>query len=99
MTGPARELTSGNNHVGFFDPAPDAKAVVFVAERGAWSHLWRLDPPAPAIELTRDPNFSETNPEWSPDGRQIAFSRTATGASQNSPGPLDHERRRHEPAP
>ncbi len=84
VTGPARELTSGNNHVGFFDPAPDGKAVVFSAERGARSHLWRIDPPAPAVELTRDPNYSDSNPEWSPDGSEIAFSRMVAGASQGS---------------
>jgi Tol biopolymer transport system component len=84
VTGPARELTSGNNHVGFFDPEPGGKAVVFSAERGAWSHLWRIDPPALAIELTRDPKYSEANPEWSPDGGEIAFSRTVAGASNGS---------------
>jgi Tol biopolymer transport system component len=84
VTGPARELTSGNNHVGFFDPAPDGKAVVFAAERGASSHLWRIDPPAVPVELTRDPNYSETDPEWSPDGGEIAFSRTEEGAAQGS---------------
>ncbi len=85
VTGPARVLTSGSNHVGFFDPAPDGKAVVFSAERGARSHLWRIDPPAPAVELTRDPNYSDSNPEWSPDGREIAFSRSLAGASDRSP--------------
>jgi Tol biopolymer transport system component len=84
VTGPARVLTSGNNHLGFFDPAPDGKAVVFSAERGATSHLWRIDPPAPPVELTRDPNYSEADPAWSPDGGEIAFSRTAAGASDGS---------------
>ena len=79
VTGLPRELTSGNNHVEFFDPSPDGKAVVLSALRGASSHLWRIDPPAAAVELTRDPAFSETNPEWSPLG-EIAFSRSEAGA-------------------
>ncbi len=84
VMGPARELTLGNNHLGLFSPAPDGKAVVFSAERGATSHVWRIDPPAPAVELTRDPNYSDTDPEWSPDGGEIAFSRTETGASEGA---------------
>lgn len=85
VMGAARELTSGDNHVGYFDPAPDGKAVIFSAERGASSHLWRIDAPAPAVELTRDPNYSEGSPEWSPDGREIAFSRKETGTPDGSP--------------
>ena len=33
-TGPPRELTRGNNHVGFFDPSPDGTAVAFGEKRG-----------------------------------------------------------------
>ncbi len=84
VMGPARILTVGNNLVGFFDAAPDGSAVVFAAQRGASSHLWRIDPPALPVELTRDPNYSDGNPEWSPAGDEIGFSRTAVGAPQGS---------------
>lgn len=80
-TGAPRELTRGNNHVDFFDPSPDGKAVVFGERRGDSSHLWRIDPPSPPLQLTRDPGYSDGGPQWSPDGRLIAFSRTGAGES------------------
>jgi Tol biopolymer transport system component len=84
VLGAERQLTAGNNRIRFFDTSPDGKTIIYDAERGAGSHLWRLDPPAPPIELTREPGISDSNPTWSPDGRQIAFSREPIGTMGGS---------------
>jgi eukaryotic-like serine/threonine-protein kinase len=79
VLGAERDLTAGDNRIGFFAPSPDGKTVVFDQDRGAGAHLWRIDPPAPAVELTRDPAYEELYPDWSPNGREVLFSRWPVG--------------------
>ena len=88
-------LTRGSHRVNFFGPSPDARSVVFVDERGAASHLWRVDQGGPEpFQLTLDPEFQDTFPRWSPDGRTIAFSRrpyaaASPGGANPDAGPAD----------
>jgi Tol biopolymer transport system component len=79
VIGPGRALTSGNTRVGFFDPSPRGEAVAFAADRGTGNHIWRVEAPAPPLELTRDAQYAENFPSWSPDGARIAFSRSRPG--------------------
>jgi Tol biopolymer transport system component len=79
VLGAESHLTAGDNRIGFFDPSPDGRTVVFDQDRGAGSHLWRIDPPAPPVELTRDLVYEELYPEWSPSGREVLFSRWPVG--------------------
>ena len=83
ITGPPHSLTLGSNRVNLFSPAPDGNSVVFTAERGATSHLWRIDSSSTPVQLTLDPEYSDTDPSWSPDGARIAFLRSMTGKEGN----------------
>jgi len=82
ITGASRELTPGSNRIGFFDPSPDGGAVVFAADRGEGSDLYRVDPPGLPVELTRNPEYYDDAPAFSPDGKQFAFARTPIGSPE-----------------
>jgi Tol biopolymer transport system component len=84
VLGPSRGVTAGDNRVGFFDSSPDGKTIVFDQDRGAGPHLWSIEPPATAIELTRDPAFIERYACWSPSGREILFTRFPAGQAEGS---------------
>ena len=86
----ARRLTSGPFTVGSFDWSPDAKAIAF-------DH--RIDPNPPngssadiSVITVADGSVrklvtragSDSNPTWSPDGKQIAFSAGAGVSFKNS---------------
>jgi serine/threonine protein kinase len=75
VTGSPRPLTAGNQIIYFMRFSPDARSVVFQGIRGGGTHIWRLDIGAEPIQLTSDPRFEDTIPQWSPDGSSIAFCR------------------------
>ena len=86
VLGPSRDITAGDNRVGFFDSSPDGKTIIFDQDRGAGPHLWRIEPPAPAVELTRDPAFNERYPDFSPDGREILVTRYSGSRAEDGAG-------------
>ena len=75
VLGPPRVLTTGNQVINFMRFSPDGQSVVFESARGAGRHIWRVDKGAEPVQLTSDPKFEETFPQWSPDGNTIAFTR------------------------
>jgi eukaryotic-like serine/threonine-protein kinase len=75
VLGLPRVLTTGNQVSYFMRFSPDGKSVVFESSRGAGRHIWRVDVGAEPVQLTSDPKFEETFPQWSPDGTTVAFTR------------------------
>src|SRR5262249_57039772 len=67
VLGTERQLTAGNNRVGLFDTSPDGKAAAYGSERGAGSHVWRIDPPAPPIRSEERRVGKEGRSRWSAD--------------------------------
>ena len=75
VLGSARVWTTGNQVSYFMRFSPDGQSVAFESSRGAGRHIWRVDIGADPVQLTSDPKFEETFPQWSPDGATIAFAR------------------------
>jgi len=76
QTGAPQPMTSGSDLIYFHDPSRDGLSAVFGSNRGAASSfIWRVDRGSPPVQLTSDPNFDDSGPNWSPDGRTIAFNR------------------------
>ena len=75
VLGSPRVVTTGNQVSYFMRFSPDGRSVAFESSRGAGRHIWRVDIGTEPVQLTSDPRFEETYPQWSPDGNTIAFTR------------------------
>ena len=71
-------ITSGSDLIYFHSSYPNNLSEVFDSHRGASSYIWRVDRGSPTVQLTSDPNFEDSFPKCSTDGRTIAFNRKAT---------------------
>ncbi len=73
---PAPVIVSPLNPGNFPAVSPDGKMIAFVwaGEAGDNRDIYVRAGAGPPLQLTRDPAL-DLNPVWSPDGRQIAFSR------------------------
>ena len=78
--GEPRSWSRGANAIFFSTVSPDGRSVVFQNSTGAFEHLWRVDDGGEPYLLTRDTEWEESYPRWSPDGRSIAFTRRPRGA-------------------
>ena len=76
-TGTPVPLTSGRQISYFQSLSPDGQMAVFESRQGFGSHLWKVRRGGVPSQLTSDPNYYESFPRWSPDGRSIAFTRNA----------------------
>jgi Tol biopolymer transport system component len=83
VLGAPQVLTIGNQVSYFMRFSPDGKSVAFESSRGAGRHIWRVDKGAEPVQLTSDPKFEETFPQWSPDGNTIAFTRQPAQSPNN----------------
>ena len=76
--GTPEPLTRGSQVNPFFSVSPDGRSIAFQSQRGQQSTIWRQDLGTGAVmQLAGDDRNTYGFPEWSADGKQIAFMRTS----------------------
>jgi Tol biopolymer transport system component/predicted Ser/Thr protein kinase len=84
FSGNPMRLTNAHDLIYFFDVSRDGSAALFELRRGPTTSVGRGDASGLPQQLTWDSNYDDNNPQWSPDGTSIAFSRRRVG--QVDPG-------------
>jgi eukaryotic-like serine/threonine-protein kinase len=71
-------LTNSRDQIYFFDVSQDGRSALFELRRGHASSIWRANADRTLVQLASDAQYDHANPQWSPDGGTIAFSRRPT---------------------
>ena len=80
VVGEPQPITSGSDFAPFFSVSPDQTAVVFPSQRGLHKTLWRQEIVSGELtQLAAEEDAAYQQPEWSPDGNQIAVVRQPDG--------------------
>ena len=82
-TGQLRAVTSGVSGADFPQLAPDGKTLLVSATRTGERALWTADLQGRFQSQLTPGDSAEPSARWSPDGRQIAFVRSATPTTTN----------------
>ena len=80
VVGTPESITSGMNSVIRFDIAPDGQSLVYGTQVNPDLYLISADGSGPVQQLTED-EYSNGQPRFSPDGRQIAYTSNRGGGS------------------
>lgn len=86
LRGAAEKITWGNNMNWFFSSSPVSNEVVYDSLRGNTFHIWKMTADHTAVQLTSDPAYHDRQPQFSPDGRSISFSRRGVNAPDTETG-------------
>jgi Tol biopolymer transport system component/predicted Ser/Thr protein kinase len=78
LRGAPSALTDSRDQIYLFDLSSDGRSALFGLRRGPASTVWRAETDRPMVQLASDPQYDQSGPLWSPDGKTIAVSRRAT---------------------
>ncbi len=83
QTGQETQLTNSPTDVNAFW-SPDSKTLLFQSNRDGFWQIYALDIASQQVKTLSDGQTNDTNPQFSPNGKMVAFRRYADSNSTNS---------------
>jgi Tol biopolymer transport system component len=83
--GSATRLTSGMAHDAQPRWSPDGRRIAFISDRSGGNNLWVMAADgSDTLQLSKTTDDMFVSPEWTPDGKYIAVTRSVRGRRRSS---------------